>query len=716
MRRASAPCCRFATPLARAVPSTMSFQGNDDKERIQSATDIVRLIGEHVQLRPKGRELAGLCPFHDDKKPSMFVSPAKQIYKCFSCGAGGDCFTFAMEYHKLDFREALKHLADRAGIELTPYRKGAEGAGPGAESGQMPARKRLLEANAQAQAFFRAALADPQRGQAARDYLAQRGVTDAMVERFGLGYAPDAWDALAQHIAERGLDAPAFGKAGHISIRGNSDPDAVVRDAADCYDKMRHRLIFPICDDMGRPIAFGGRILPGAVETAPKADQGEGPKYLNSPETAVFNKSQTLYGLDLAKKAIIASKQAVIVEGYTDVIACHQHGVENVVAALGTAFTHQHAAKLRRFCETVVLVFDGDAAGYKAADRAVEVFFGSRIDVSVVILPSGLDPADLISGENGVMLWQRMVKDAPDSLTYMFARLDEDVEGSHSPQRRGRVVREFIDRLVQVGLDKLSINERSVVVRRIAAIVGDSMIRVNELITSSLSAEKIRKAKQYQPAPLHTRVPESDGHRSSFVLVSKSELIAQEYIVGCIVREPDLFFPNNIDEELAPEELPGDHRQLYRMICKKLGDGSGLSLRSLLATLAEVGLTELSALLTSIDAKVEMLIGQTTYSVESILRSHVDALRFIRSEKEYIAEKAKYRLERADPNVIDAAASRFLEYAVKFFTDNPSPGRVGGYTIEGRADRRRMPRALNDPQEMHNLADASLESALNRAV
>lgn len=595
----------------------MSFQGNDDKERIQSATDIVRLIGEHVQLRPKGRELAGLCPFHDDKKPSMFVSPAKQIYKCFSCGAGGDCFTFAMEYHKLDFREALKHLADRAGIELTPYRKGAEGAGSGAESGQMPARKRLLEANAQAQAFFRAALADPQRGQAARDYLAQRGVTDAMVERFGLGYAPDAWDALAQHIAERGLDAPAFGKAGHISIRGNSDPDAVVRDAADCYDKMRHRLIFPICDDMGRPIAFGGRILPGAIETAPKADQGEGPKYLNSPETAIFNKSQTLYGLDLAKKAIIASKQAVIVEGYTDVIACHQHGVENVIAALGTAFTHQHAAKLRRFCETVVLVFDGDAAGYKAADRAVEVLMTGEIDVTIAILPAGEDPDTLLATEGGLERWSGLIADAPGAMAYLLSRLEDDLGEAGSITGRQAVSVEFLSRLARHGLLAMNPIRRSLVLAQVAGLLHMPESAVLDEV-KRLSPRPSAHAPH--PAEYTDHGDAEDADFSSPELADeksgstiRATRIAERQLIGCLLRRNDLFehtLPDGTDfcEAVMAGELTPSHRLVYHMLHERLSEGRAVSLAGLLGDLAQSGLDNERRLVTEVDTELDRVL------------------------------------------------------------------------------------------------------------
>ena len=322
----------------------------DQKIQVQQATDIVRLIGEQVSLRPKGKEFAGLCPFHDDKNPSMFVSPAKQIYKCFSCGAGGDVFTFVTQYHKMTFPEALSFLAERAGIRLEA--RGGRGGGE-AKQGE---RGRISQANTLAVGFFRALYRHAEHGRSGREYVAKRGISPEMVEAFEIGYAPDRWDGLSMTIAQKNWDLGAFELAGLVKARERGGEPAS-GEASGHYDRLRHRLIFPIFDAIGRPIAFGGRKLREADE----------PKYLNSPETALFNKSATLYGLHLAKKPIIDSRTAVIVEGYTDVIACHQAGVRNVVATLGTALTAEHVRELRRYAEQVVLVFDGDAAVRKPA-------------------------------------------------------------------------------------------------------------------------------------------------------------------------------------------------------------------------------------------------------------------------------------------------------------------------------------------------------------
>jgi len=676
----------------------MSFQGNDDKERIQAATDIVRLIGEHVQLRPKGRELAGLCPFHDDKSPSMFVSPAKQIYKCFSCGAGGDCFTFAMEYHKLDFVEAMKFLADREGIELTPWKPGAGGgsgaksaglgdSGSGSSFSDLPPRKRLLTANEQALQFYRKKLADPEVGRAARAYLEERGVSDTMVEQFKLGYAPDAWDALTTAVAKHGLDIPAFGRAGHIAKRGQSDPDAVITDAADCYDKMRHRLIFPICDDMGRPIAFGGRILPDPVVTAPKDGQDGGPKYLNSPESAVFNKSATLYGLDVAKKPIIDSKQAVIVEGYTDVIACHQHGVCNVVAALGTAFTHQHAARLRRFCETVVLVFDGDAAGYKAADRAVEVLMTGEIDVAIAILPAGEDPDTLLKQEDGLDRWTALVDGAADAMSYLLSRLNEELNKAGSITGRQSVSTEFLTRLARHGLLAMSPVRRALVLGR----VGQLMHMPESAVLAEVKRLAPRaSAPVTQPVPDESMVPESayDDENSGYQEVAQSDsrstlradLLAERQLIGCLLRDNHLFehtLPDGTDfcEAVMAGELSPGHRLVYHMIHDRLSEGRAVSLVGLLGDLAEQGLDAERRAVTQADTELDQVLRDRDERLAAVFESAALALYQGRAKRAYAESRQQLAQDMGGAgSALDKAAQaqRLLEER----RAHGSPGRI----------------------------------------
>ncbi len=430
---------------------------DDQKLEIQQATDIVRLVGEHVALKARGKEFLGLCPFHDDKNPSLNVSPVKQIYKCFSCGAGGDVFSFVQNYHKMTFPEALKFLAERAGIQLVER-------GRTEEPHHGPTdRQRILDANTRAASFYRALYRHPEHGRLAREYVQKRGINPEMIEAFQIGCAPDRWDGLVTMIGEKAWDRPAFELAGLVSARTNGPGH---------YDRLRHRLIFPICDSIGRVIAFGGR----------KLREEDEPKYLNSPETVLFNKSSTLFGLHLAKKSIGDSKTALIVEGYTDVIACHQAGVRNVVATLGTALTAQHVSELRRYCEKVVLVYDGDAAGIKATDRAIEIFLTGDLDVALAILPDELDPAEIFELPDGMARWQGAVAAAMPALEYQFNRLKSQFEEVETVTGRQKLIEGYLQRLGQSGLAQMSALRRAMVVQRLCGLLHMSEQSIQDLL------------------------------------------------------------------------------------------------------------------------------------------------------------------------------------------------------------------------------------------
>lgn len=457
---------------------------NDDKERVLAATDIVRLIGEQVSLRKKGREFVGLCPFHDDHSPSMYVVPHKQIYKCFSCGAAGDPIRFVMDHHKLSFREALEYLADRAGITLTPF-KPRTAAGPGDGSTvDAPARaskEELAGANATAQAFFRAIYEHADHGSAARATADKRGLTAATIARFGIGASPDKWDGLVLTLEKKAMNADAFVAAGLLKRRESG---------SGVYDAFRNRLMFPIHDQLGRVVAFGGRRLNDADE----------PKYINSPETALFNKSATLYALNLAADSIKRSGVAIVTEGYMDAIACHQAGVTNVVATLGTALTPLGARVLQRLCSKIVLFFDGDEAGQKAADRAIEVFFGAGLDVRIATLSdvrargltSAKDPDELLKqqGEGdraGRAVFDLVIAEAQDALAYRFARLAARTR-SLGLSAKAAAVQDEVERLAELGLKEIVPIRQQMIVRQVARIAGVDEATIWTAIKSSRAA------------------------------------------------------------------------------------------------------------------------------------------------------------------------------------------------------------------------------------
>lgn len=424
---------------------------DDDKLRVLEASDIAQVIGEYVKLVPKGREFRCLCPFHDDHNPSMYVVPHKRMFHCFVCGAGGDVFTFMQRYHGIEFPEAMRMLAERAGIELTP-RKPA-GGGDRTDEPRL-SRAELIEANRTAQSFFQAILRDHPGGEAARELIDRRGIAPEMVERFGLGASPDRWDGLLKTIRSKDLRDAAFLATGLLKKGDRPEP----------YDALRNRLIFPIHGETGEPIAFGGR----------RVNDEDEPKYLNSPETPLFNKSKTLFGLPMARDSVRKSGRAVVVEGYTDVIACHQAGLTNVVGTLGTAFTAGHAQKLRGQCREVVLLFDGDEAGQSAADRAIEVLIGARVDIRVAMLTGATDakdPDELLSRDGGSDVLQVVLDDA-EPVIERWARRVREKQAEMGPASRARFLDDQVVRLAETGLASLSPIERGSMLESLAGALG----------------------------------------------------------------------------------------------------------------------------------------------------------------------------------------------------------------------------------------------------
>lgn len=438
---------------------------NRDRERVLEATDLVALIGEHIALKPAGREFRGLCPFHDDSNPSLHVVPHKGIYKCFACGAGGTAFDFVMNYHNMDFREALQYLAERTGITLTPPRpRTAEGGNPDASDEPDLSTADLVAAHRTAVEFYRAILRHKQHGAEARAILESRGITEAMIDRFHIGAAPDRWDGLAATLQAKKIDLTPFVKSGLLSPR---------RESGGYVDRFRNRIVFPIFDVLERPIAIGAR----------KINPDDEPKYLNSPEHARFRKARTLYGLNLASRAIQSSGMAILVEGYTDVIACHQSGLTNVVAALGTALTIDHARMLQRMCSRVTLVFDGDLAGRKAADRAVEMFFAANVDVRIAILPDEQDPAELLEQDGGLVLFEKCVRTAPEAIEYLLGILSEDLQSSSTGlSGRQQIIEQFLRRLGELGYHGMSQLRRDLVLHYLSTRLNLSVASVHRLI------------------------------------------------------------------------------------------------------------------------------------------------------------------------------------------------------------------------------------------
>ncbi len=369
-------------------------------EKIKSQNDIVDVISERVRLKKSGRNFTGLCPFHNEKTPSFSVSQEKQIYKCFGCGEAGNVISFVMKEKNLPFIEAVKYLANRANIPLEIGNK---------ENNKLSQKKDLLyRVNVEAAKFFFSNLMNNQQ---AKEYFLNRGIKESTIKKFGLGYANDSWNNLIFYLRRKGINDNLLEEAGLISVN---------KEKGRKYDRFRNRVMFPVFDYQGRVIGFGGRVLDDSK-----------PKYLNSPETLVFQKGTNLYGLNFALKHNISERYFIIVEGYMDLISLHQYGITNVVASLGTALTINQARLLKRYADKVVISYDADIAGQMATLRGLEVLRTAGFDVRVLNIPQGKDPDEYVRS-NGRDAFLKLVNVAEPLIDYRIKKAEEGIDFKNS--------------------------------------------------------------------------------------------------------------------------------------------------------------------------------------------------------------------------------------------------------------------------------------------
>lgn len=389
-----------ATPVGRSLIS------DDIKNRIRDLVDIADIVGHHVSLRRAGQNLVGLCPFHQEKSPSFSVNPSKQMFYCFGCKAGGDVFAFLTKITGATFPEVLRELGDKVGIAVT------ESPAERMQRGQIHC---IEEINRASMTWFQGNLRDPQIGATAREYLNRRGIQQSTVESFQIGVSSLEWDGLFKFLSRKGFSHSEIMTAGLGSSRPNGNG---------YYDKFHGRLMFTIADLRKRVVGFGGRVLGDRM-----------PKYLNSPDTPLFKKGQTLFAFDQAREMIVRTKTVIVVEGYFDAIVLHQAGLTHTVATLGTALTAEHIQALRRFADHVVLLFDPDVAGVRAALRGLDLFVNSGLSVKVVTLPLGEDPDTFVRKE-GAGGFARLEAAAPSLLDYA---LDHTVKQADDSSLESRI-------------------------------------------------------------------------------------------------------------------------------------------------------------------------------------------------------------------------------------------------------------------------------------
>lgn len=432
---------------------------SDPIAEIKSRLDVVDIVGQKVALKKAGQTFKGLCPFHGEKTPSFVVFPDKGNYHCFGCGANGDIFTFVMKTENLDFAEALRALAARAGVELK--------ARP-SEDAAARRRSQLSELLEQAAFFFQQALRRPD-AQPAREYLDGRGLTAATLDQFRLGWAPDSWDALNRHLTERGAAPELLVAAGLVAER----------ETGGYYDRFRGRVVFPIANERGALVGFGGRTL------------GDGqPKYLNSPQTELFDKSATLYGIDQARAAIRAMSRVTVVEGYVDVLIAHQSGIKEVVASLGTALTERQVSTLKRLTRTVVLALDADAAGDEAVFRGLEVARQVYADAQVAVpLPRGLVRLESRLGADILIAALPRGRD-PDEI------IRENADAWRGLIDAARPVVDFYFDAVLGQADLTSPKETAAAVRKLLPIVGEVRDPVQQALHLQRLSDRVHIAEQ----------------------------------------------------------------------------------------------------------------------------------------------------------------------------------------------------------------------------
>jgi DNA primase len=556
----------------------------EDVEQVRERTNIVEVVQQYVGVKKAGRAFSGLCPFHTEKTPSFTVDPAKQVFYCFGCGKGGNVFHFLTEVEHLTFPEAVERLARGAGVTLR-----YEGATPGDQRARSR-RESLYRANEQAAELYQRFLLEAPEAEAARKYLQSRGFSKEAVQEFGVGFAPRQPDFLLRRLA-RQLSPELLVEAG-LALK---DPSGAIR------DRFRARITFPVQDLAGRAVGFGARLL-----------EGDGPKYLNSPETPVYRKGEMLYNLHRAKTAITSSGRAHVVEGYTDVMALHRGDVETAVATCGTALSEGHMRLLSRFTERVVLAFDSDEAGARAAERAHGFFEQFPVEIHVLVLPEGLDPADFVRQE-GAEAFEKLAGDALPLIEYM---LERSVRGADldSPEAKDRTWRKALPIIEGLESDVL----RGQYAGRLADMVGISATEVRLAMSRSQQGAADRRPRGTEDPEPAVRAPAREVEREALKLLVQ--------------------FADTFDQELAGLEedhfSTERHRKVFSFVRTTPGRPAELVERA-----QEEGMSPLLA-----ELSVEPVRGEATGEYAERVVSRLEELSLKRQ-----IDTIKKRLERLNP-------------------------------------------------------------------
>ena len=519
---------------------------------IKYRNDIETAISQYVNLKRRGKNLVGLCPFHSEKTPSFTVYPENGSFYCFGCGVGGDVFTFTGLIENLDYIESVKLLAERSGITLPQ---------DGYDDSMQRLKKRIYDINRDTARFFHAFLMSPG-GKWALDYLTGRGLTVKTIKHFGLGAAPDSWDALIHHLKEKGYTESDMLAA---NVIGKSERGGI-------YDRFRKRVMFPIINIRGNIVAFSGRAMPG--------DDKQGGKYVNTADTPVYKKSENLFGINFAKN--VCSERVILVEGNMDVISLHQAGFENTVAPLGTAFTTEQANLLSRYTKEIVLMLDADAAGQKAVRRASELLENTGLSVRVVVVPDGKDPDEYIK-KNGKERFAALLEGAVSDMEYKLLTAAKDINLDNED---GRL--KYLAAAAEIIAASDDIMTRDIYIGRLSEKYGVSRTALNARIEELRKRNRRQKQKKEISDIIRPKYTKDDINPERRKSVKGTA--AEETLIAVLLKNPDFY--KIAAEKLPPEKmLTSLNRRIYETILSVLERGGTLDISAFAEKLlpAEIG-------------------------------------------------------------------------------------------------------------------------------
>ena len=519
---------------------------------IKYRNDIETAVSQYVNLKRRGKNLVGLCPFHSEKTPSFTVYPENGSFYCFGCGVGGDVFTFTGLIENLDYIESVKLLAERSGITLPQ---------DGYDDSMQRLKKRIYDINRDTARFFHAFLMSPG-GKWALDYLTGRGLTLKTIKHFGLGAAPDSWDALIHHLKEKGYTESDMLAA---NVIGKSQRGGI-------YDRFRKRVMFPIINIRGNIVAFSGRAMPG--------DDKQGGKYVNTADTPVYKKSENLFGINFAKN--VCSERVILVEGNMDVISLHQAGFENTVAPLGTAFTTEQANLLSRYTKEIVLMLDADAAGQKAVRRASELLENTGLSVRVVVVPDGKDPDEYIK-KNGKERFAALLEGAVSDMEYKLLTAAKDINLDNED---GRL--KYLAAAAEIIAASDDIMTRDIYIGRLSEKYGVSRTALNARIEELRKRNRRQKQKKEISDIIRPKYTKDDINPERRKSVKGTA--AEETLIAVLLKNPDFY--KIAAEKLPPEKmLTSLNRRIYETILSVLERGGTLDISAFAEKLlpAEIG-------------------------------------------------------------------------------------------------------------------------------